>query len=661
MSISSSSPPRSGLRLRAAIRIVQLLALACVAGAVAVAQPSLEISSVSQSNNNPNELNKNDKRATTAGDVLGNESIWFGYAIRPSENLSITPSYSLGLTLWGKQSQQNLIEHTFAVALQSRNAKLFGYREPAPAANTPVASQGASTSTDALVAQLDAVADMLDSVLYTRPHAGTPPTPAPTPPAQTGAVDSGDGDGDSDDLDDLENDLFDDDDAADDDSLQTVQPVPGANGTSAAKSAGVPADSLLARIVDRLDDLSDTLDLFSASAESIKGVGDGVRQVIRQLRGGLGADPAARDAARQLDQFLADLAKLKPDDDADDSDDATQTDEEASELLDDGPDEYAPLSLSHQSLIRNSRDDYFFYTASSDAGADQFRLNGSAGIVRYLNTADSTLLQYNSTSISASALLEQRLSAEWSVWGSYTLTSDQYPNAPVFSSTQHDFVAQFRYVPSEKTMVVLDAGAGFKNYANPVSDTQSGDASVIADTAGSTSLLTFGAGVFLRPGPNTVLGGALGYQSTPELHPRLTLGFSGGLVRALSDGKASISDDPFSWKGTSIQLVAMQMFPLDILASLNLTFNHRDYGRPTVTVANRTVELRDRVDSRTTFELNLSHDFSLNESGSSVLTLNLMGGTVRNSSTNYARARVTLPSSDFTETYLELGLSWTPF
>ncbi|HVZ40300.1 MAG TPA: hypothetical protein VHI13_13555 [Candidatus Kapabacteria bacterium] len=658
MSILSSGPPRSGLRLRAAMHIMQFLALACVAGAVAVAQPSLEISSVNQSNSNPNELNKNDKRATSAGDFLGNESVWLGYAIRPSQNLSITPSYSLGLTLWGRQSEQNIIEHTLSVALQSRNTKLFGYREPAPAAGTPAASNGSSGSTDALVAQLDAVADMLDSVLYTRPHAGTPPAPAPTPPAQTGAVDSGDGDGDADDLDDLEGDLFDDDDAADDDSLQAAQPAP--SGTSPANAGHVPADSILARIVDRLDNLSDTLDLFSASAESIRRVGDGVRQVASRLRGELGSDPAAREAARRLDGFLSDLAKLKPDAD-DDSDDASETDEEASELLDDGPDAYAPLSLSHQSLIRNSRDDYFFYTTSSDAGADQFRLNGTAGIVRYLNTTDSTLLQYNSTSISATAMLEQRLSAEWSVWGSYTLTSDQYPNAPLFSSTQHDIVAQFRYVPSEKAMVVLDAGAGFKNYANTVSGAQSGDASVIADTAGATSLLTFGAGVFLRPGPNTVLGGALGYQSTPELHPRLTLGFSGGLVRALSDGKSSLSDDPFSWKGSSIQLVAMQMFPLDILASLNLTFNHRDYGRPTVTVANRTVELRDRVDSRTTFELNLSHDFSLNESGSSVLTLNLMGGTVQNSSTNYARAKVTLPSSDFTETYLEFGLSWAPF
>jgi len=72
-------------------------------------------------------------------------------------------------------------------------------------------------------------------------------------------------------------------------------------------------------------------------------------------------------------------------------------------------------------------------------------------------------------------------------------------------------------------------------------------------------------------------------------------------------------------------------------------------------------ELRDRVDSRTTFELNLAREFSLTESGSSYITANLSAGIVRNASTNYARARVVLPPNDFSETYFELGLAWTPF
>lgn len=632
--------PRRAVAKRRAVLLSGILCLGIFAAAPAQAQVMLDIFSTSQLNSNPNEVANGDASGQKVGDLVGEHGLWIGYAFQPNTDLRITPSYSLAFTLWRTQSYQNIVQHNGSVTMRYDNVKLFGYREPAVVA---VAAQGGGDAEKAgIVSRIDALSDALDSTFYTRAAAVKPGDQ----PADTVVSDSL-----LDELDAIEDDVWGLDDA-DSSTAQTAVDEAPRSGT----------DSLLERAVARLDDISDTLAVFAGTRALVDRTLDGLRSVRALLAAGARNDSAAAQAAVVLDGIVRDLERYVPTA-SDPASDALAADEydDFSAM----PEEwYAPLSLSYQPLIRNLTDDYYFYTIESDAGADNLRASVSGGVVRYIATDDPSLLQYNTSTLNANVLLQQRLSRTVSVWGSYTYSDDNYPDATVFSNTQHDLAAQLRYVPSPSTMFVGDIGYGYRSYDQIAAGDNLGQTDTarrITSAERSTSLFTLGLGAFFRPGAGTVFGGAFGYQVPPVLNPRLTLGFSGGQVRALSDVTSSLSDDVFSWKGTSFQALLMQMLPAEILATVHLSHESRDYGRPTITVRNTTVQLKDRIDTRTALELGFSHEFALNSDATSLLTLTFKGGLVRNASTNYSRPRIQLPSNDFRENYLELGLSWDPF
>lgn len=641
--ILSDRWPRRAVAKRRAVLLGGILCLGIAAATPAHAQVMLDIFSTSQLNSNPNEISNTDANGQKVGDLVGEHGLWIGYAFEPNPDLRITPSYSLAFTLWRTQSYQNIVQHNGSVTMRYDNVKLFGYREPVVAAAP--AQGGGDAEKAAIVARIDALSDALDSTFYTRAAAVAPGEQS----ADTMVSDSL-----LDELDAIEEDAWglDDEDDADSSTARTTVDETPRGGS----------DSLLERAVARLDEISDTLAVFVGTRALVDRTLDGLRAVRAQLAAGAGSDPAAAQATAALDAIIRDLERYVPTA-SDPASDALAADEydDFSAM----PDEwYAPLSLSHQSLIRNLADDYYFYTIESDAGADNLRASAGGGVVRYIATDDPSLLQYNTSTLNASVLLQQRLSRTVSVWGAYTYSDDNYPDATVFSNTQHDLTAQLRYVPSPSTMFVGDVGYGYRSYDQIAAGENLGQTDTarrITSTERSTSLFTLGLGAFFRPGAGTVFGGAFGYQVPPVLNPRLTLGFSGGQVRALSDVTSSLSDDVFSWQGTSFQALLMQMLPAEILATVHVSHESRDYGRPTITVRNTTVQLKDRIDTRTALELGLSHEFVLNSDATSLLTVTLKGGLVRNGSTNYSRPRIQLPSNDFRENYLELGLSWDPF
>lgn len=625
------APRRLCARVSGSIRLgCCAAALLLLAAGTARAQLAADIFSTSQYNTNPNEVAKSESGGTALGDYVGEHGVWLGYTLRPTPDVRIMPSYTVALTLWGRQTEQNLVQHNFSLAYRQNNVKLFGYREPAAGAPEPQAEPpGGDAAKSALVAQLDRVADLLDSTAYVRLFETE---------ADTATDDLLDGDLDEDDLDFLDESLLD---------------------TAAGDMPGdMPGDSVLLRLVDRLDAIADTLDVFTGSTSLVDLTSDGVREVIAVLDRLAPSDPVAREAAARLRGVLGALASYSPPAGASGADELT--------VEDDVFQEYAPVALSRGLLIRNRAGDYYFYTSSDDAGADKFRASGGLGVVRYLGTDDPALLQYNSTGIFGTASLEQRLTKEWSMWAAYDLSVDRYPEATEFNAVQHEIAAQFRYVPVSSFMLAFDLGLGAKNFTEEV---VAGDADTVATSITSegktTTLATFGAGAYLRPGANTTLGAVIGVQMTPTLNPRMTLGYSGGQVSVLSDDGASLTNDRYAWQGLSFHVMAMQMLPFEILATGYVGIESRNYGKPVVTIDRRSVELRDRSDDRATVELSLTRDFSLNESGTSFLTLTLNAGLINNNSTNYAgpRGRVLprLPSNDFTERYVGLSISWDPF
>lgn len=607
------------------------------------AQFNCDIYSSNQFNTNPNEVANSDASGVNLSTFVGQQSLWLGYTFEPSANVRIAPSYSLAFTLWADAPDQNRIAHTFGLNYRQSNLKLFGYREPeaGPAVETGDTAKGR------MVGMLDAVADLLDSTVYTRRASApaTAPGPADTKPTADEPSD------DDDDIDEL--DLLGDDDL-DEDAVDTatVESAPAA-------PAGDPLLGVMDASVERLDALSDTLDVFSGSRELVDHTADGVRQVVASLAP-FQSDPVAAEATRRLNALLRSLAAYRAPADADDNIDVDADDEDFLES--------APVSITRQPLLRNTSDDYYFYTSSDDAGGDYLSVNGGASIGRYYHTTDSALLQYNNTSYYATALLEQRLTSTWSVWGSYTLSADVYPAADVFNNVEHQFNAQLRYVPTSSLLVAVGAGYGIRRYSVSQLGTTTGSGTdaetrVIAEGQSST-LWTLDAGVFGRFGANTMVGGIIGVQSTPTLSPRMTVGSSGGRLRLFNQDGTNPADNPFNWHGAAFQLVAMQMLPGEIVATAHVSIEGRNFGRPTVVTARGNLTLqKDRFDDYATVRLSFARDFPLNDAATSFLSLQLSAGLIRNTSTNYQRANGTKAFADnsFRERYAELSISWDPF
>jgi hypothetical protein len=662
--------------------------LVALAPDAAWGQLQLGVYSANQLNSNPNRISTTARDSTDAGDIVGTQSLWAGYDLIPSADITLSPSYALSLTLWGTASEQNYLQHDFSLFFNYDNLFLFRHH-PAPAAGlldeaALNALAGIDPRKDSLVLWLYDIAGELADATAVQSKA--------VPVDSTGVKATTGGEG-VDEEDSWFDDILADEDDADleNDSLRyaiiddmlangaefdvvekdTVPVVPAAPAARQPDQS-ITSDSLKYVFAESLLSVADSLDIEEGTAPQIELTVWRMRRVQALLAAAFPQDSFRLALNARLDSVLTALASYS----APGAATAADTDS-GGELL------FAPVSLSYKPLIRHSSRSYGFTTVPSDAGDNQMQFFGDISTGAYLSAmADSLGLdQYENTLYYGSALLEQQIGTKFNIWGKFSLAHESYPAQSFFDNTQTDIAAQLRYQPSKQLAVVGDIEYGLKSYREDVTRTvQSGRPGrpprvEVVDTAASTSLLDLGLGLFYRPLPSTLVGIAVASQMTPKLHPRLLL--STTVVRVNRPGTArpvdavvvvssssNISDDIFSWNGTDVQLLAMQQLPWELVATAFYDYNVRDYGQLTVTQNNgKEVVLQNRRDRRGRLELSIGREFFPGDGGQMV-SASLLFGAVRNSSTNYATPQpITGVDYDFnfTETYLELTVQWGVF
>jgi hypothetical protein len=654
--------------------------------------------SANQYNSNPNRISNSARDSIDAGDIVGTQSLWAGYDLLPSPDITLSPSYALSLTLWGTATEQNYLQHDFSLFFNYNNLFLFR-RHPVPAAGVLDeaalnALAGIDPRKDSLVLWLyDIAGELADAVVGVE----VPQTEVASPDsAVVTSATATTGDEGLDEEDSWFDDILGDEDDADleNDSLRyaiiddmlangaefdvveerdSVPVVPTATTPAITQpDQEVTSDSLKYVFAESLLSVADSLDIEEGTAPQIELTVWRMRRVQALLAAAFPQDSFRVALNARLDSVLTALASYS----APGAAPVVDSDPEGNLL-------FAPVSLSYKSLMRHSSRSYGFTTVPSDAGDNQVQFFGDISIGSYLSAeADSLGLdQYESTLYYGSALLEQQLGTGFNIWGRFSLAHESYPAQSFFDNTQTDIAAQLRYQPSTRLAVVVDAEYALKSYREDVTRTvQSGRPGrpprvEVVDTAASTSLFDLGLGVFYRPLPSTLLGVAAGSQMTPELHPRLLLNTAvvpvnrpgnprPGDALVIVSSSSNISDDIFSWNGTDIQLLGMQQLPWELVATAFYDYNVRDYGQLTVTMDNgREVVLQNRRDIRRTVELSIGREFFPGDGGQ-MISASLLFGAINNSSTNYAsRQQIAGVDYDFNfrETYLALTLQWAMF
>jgi hypothetical protein len=669
-------------------------AMVALAPDAARGQLQLGAYSANQLNSNPNRISTTARDSTDAGDIVGTQSLWVGYDLIPSPDITLSPSYALSLTLWGTASEQNYLQHDFSLFFNYDNLFLFGHH-PAPAAGlldeaALNALAGIDPRKDSLVLWLyDIAGELADAT------AGAPAVQSKAVPVDSTGVKATTGGEGVDEEDSWFDDILADEDDADleNDSLRyaiiddmlangaefdvvekdSVPGVPAATVPATTQpDQAVTSDSLKYVFAESLLSVADSLDIEEGTAPQIELTVWRMRRVQALLAAAFPQDSFRVALNARLDSVLTALASYS----APGAAPAADTDFEGGLV-------FAPVSLSYKSLIRHSSRSYGFTTVPSDAGDNQVQFFGDISTGAYLSdAADSLGLdQYENTVYYGSALLEQQIGAKFNIWGRFSLAHESYPAQSFFDNTQTDLAAQLRYQPSSRLAVVADVEYALKSYREDVTRTvQSGRPGrppriEVVDTAASTSLLDLGLGIFYRPLPTTLLGVAIAGQMTPKLHPRLLLNTT--VVRVNRPGtprpvdavvvvssSSNISDDIFSWNGTDVQLLGMQQLPWELVATAFYDYNVRDYGQLTVTQNNgKEVVLQNRRDRRGRLELSIGREFFPGDGGQMV-SASLLFGAVRKSSTNYATPQQIAGVDydfNFTETYLALTVQWTMF
>ncbi|MEO5930271.1 MAG: hypothetical protein ABIR47_10100 [Candidatus Kapaibacterium sp.] len=637
LSIRSGSAvgPVSGRFQRSLLRgLLPLLLFLLLPLASGMAQFQLGASATVEGNTNPNQISKKDAKDGQVGDLLNNLGLSLGYNIILSNGVSLNPSYGLGLTLWGRQADQNFIQHDLSLTFQDDHLALFGTHQAAPAVDSVADDDSAKTR---LVDRLYAIGERLDSARIMAAPVSAPASGAVVKKEEPAAIDTSGGEDDDLDL------LMEDDDTED---TTAVEP-PAATGVG----GNAAADSLKYHLVERLLGIADSLDINDGSQELTDVTAGRIRSFENALRSAFPDEAFTTRANHDLDVFLVTLRSYTaPGDDITDL------------ALDESSFIYAPMSISLQPLMRNTRGDYSLFTSESDTGANTLRASFGLSKGSYLSSTDDTLNQYENTTTTGDITLQQELGRGFNIWGSYAFTSEKYSSGSSFSNLQHGVALQLRYQPSRTLMLAADAEYSVKRYDQAARPGET----VAADSSTSTSLTEVGLGVFFRPFNNTSFGIVAAHQSTPELHPRLLISTRIGRGgRVVSSTESNLRDDIFSWNGNDLQLVVAQGLPLDLVGTFFFERNSRDYGQMDVTLNRIATRLSDRVDTHTTFELNLSRDFYFSEDGGgSVFTANLTLGTVRNVSTNYKRRNgIAVAALDFnySDNYAQLGVAWSLF
>lgn len=602
----------------------------------AMAQFQLGASATVEGNTNPNQISKKDAKDGPVGDLLNNLGLSLGYDIVLSKGISLNPSYGLGLTLWGRQADQNFIQHDLSLSFQHDHLALFGSHPVAPAGDIVGSGVDDDSAKTRLVDRLYEIGERLDSAHIMAATVSGPDKGAVVKKEEPVAIDTGSADD--------ELDLLMDDDDAEDTTAVEPPPATGVGGNAAA-------DSLKYHLVERLLGIADSLDINDGSQELTDATAGRIRSFQNALRSAFPDEAFTTRAGHELDAFLVTLRSYTlPGDEITDAD------------LDESSFIYAPMSISLQPLMRNTRGDYGLFTSESDTGANLLRASFGVSKGNYLSSTDDTLNQYDNTTMTGGFTLQQQLGPRFNIWGSYAFTSENYTSGSSFSNTQHGVALQLRYQPSRTFMMAADAEYSVKRYDEAARPGET----VAADSSTSTSLTEVGIGAFFRPFDNTSFGIVVAHQSTPELHPRLLISTRIGRGgRVVSSTESNLRDDIFSWNGNDLQLIVTQGLPLDLVGTLFFERNGRDYGQMDVTLNRVAARLSDRIDTHTTFELNLARDFYFSDDGGgSVFTANLTLGTVRNVSTNYKRRNgVAVAALDFNynDSYAQLGVSWSLF
>jgi hypothetical protein len=682
-----ASRPAAGTAIRLAILLLLLLTVAMLLPARAQVQGG--ISSSSQFDSNPNRISSLAPSAKDAGDLLGTQSLWIGYDLSPSTDLTISASYNLGLTLWSNRSEQNFLQHDLSLFLEYDNLYLLARPTATPAADSAgialkLMLAGVDPGKDRLVSLMyDIAGDLYDAELDTTGR---------TVSADSLKIDSSGSDIDDDDDEDdwwLEEDtsataqddeasaidslrydlieqmLTDDDTMLDDEALDDDMPddslTTGLSRTAPRSATAITADSLKSSLAEALLTAADSLDMDDGTPDMIESTSSRVRRLQELLHTAFPSETFVSGIDSRLDSLLAGLsAYTTPQVDTGDTDDE---DIDAALL-------FAPVSLAYQPLIRNTSRSYGFTTIPSDAGANRLQISGGYTTGSYMSN-DTLLARYESNYLYGTMLLDQKLGAKFDLWGKLSISDESYPDGALFDNTQTSIAAQLRYQPSPSLSIVLDAGYALKNYREDLSTAASSrpprgglDNGIAIDSAASTSLFDLGFGIFFRPSATTLVGAVVAHQSTPALHPRLlvtTAPLRGD--RVVTSSTSNITDDIFSWNGNDIQLLAMQQLPWELVATAFYDHNTRDYGRVTATVNGNARKLQNRTDTRRTFELSIARDFYFGSATSHYLSAGIALGTVRNASTNFARQSLLGSDYDFnfTENYLALRLQWAVY
>ncbi|MEP7218070.1 MAG: hypothetical protein ABI876_04095, partial [Bacteroidota bacterium] len=333
--------------LRALLPLLLFLLLPLASG---MAQFQLGASATVEGNTNPNQISKKDAKDGEVGDLLNNLGLSLGYDIVLSKGISLNPSYGLGLTLWGRQADQNFIQHDLSLTFQDDHLALFGTHQAAPAADSVNSVADDDSAKTMLVDRLYTIGDRLDSARIMAVPVSAPANGAVVKKEEPAAIDTSGGEEDDLDL------LMEDDDDDTEDTTAVEPPAPTGVGGNAA------ADSLKYHMVERLLGIADSLDINDGSQELTDVTAGRIRSFENALRSAFPDEAFTTRANRDLDAFLVTLRSYTAP-----GDDITDLDLDESSFI------YAPMSISLQPLMRNTRGDYSLFTSESDTGANMLR------------------------------------------------------------------------------------------------------------------------------------------------------------------------------------------------------------------------------------------------------------------------------------------------